>query len=302
MSEQEYFIRNPDSENARGPFTIDKLQSLVDAEQLDRKTLYYDDSVERWFPIGDNSDMCDLLFPQKTKLTLRKGMQRAEDAPPPPPPKEEPAAPGPKMPPIPTQEVEISAEVEEDDDDEDEPSRIDVQDILAAAEGDTDEMSRLRSAKKWRGRAAAISTTMMAVIMLVSAVTLLIDSWDMIYQLVLKGKDADWSKLLDAPIAILGLIDAFLALMLYLAVTEIYPLLRFRVMVGFGFFGYLAFSSYLAGNAIALYTIGGLGIFALGLYTATPTLSFPILVLCGLGSTGGLIVFGLTRYAPQWLQ
>ncbi len=45
---EEYYIRAPDSEDARGPFNMEKLSSLVEIDQVDKETLYYDDEKEEW--------------------------------------------------------------------------------------------------------------------------------------------------------------------------------------------------------------------------------------------------------------
>ncbi len=39
---QEFYIRSENDTDARGPFTQDQLSSLVEAQQVDGSTLYYD--------------------------------------------------------------------------------------------------------------------------------------------------------------------------------------------------------------------------------------------------------------------
>ncbi|HNX05230.1 MAG TPA: DUF4339 domain-containing protein, partial [Opitutales bacterium] len=80
MAEEEYFVRKPDSDNARGPFSIDKLLSLVEAGQIDRQTLVYEAESESWKPIGDNASLAAAIFPEKRKLTLRRRATEAAPA------------------------------------------------------------------------------------------------------------------------------------------------------------------------------------------------------------------------------
>ena len=68
---QEYYIRQPDSDEPRGPFTVDKLSSLAEADQVDRDTLYYAEEEEEWVSIRSNEDLLREVFPEKKKLSLK---------------------------------------------------------------------------------------------------------------------------------------------------------------------------------------------------------------------------------------
>lgn len=71
MSEEiEYYIRTADSEEARGPYTVDDLQSLAEAGQVDRETLIFDDSMEVWVEIGKHETLLAQIFPERKKLTF----------------------------------------------------------------------------------------------------------------------------------------------------------------------------------------------------------------------------------------
>ena len=59
----EFFIRYPNSEEAKGPYNIEQLQSLSEAKKVKPDTLYYDEDKEVWVAVGSNSDLNELLFP-----------------------------------------------------------------------------------------------------------------------------------------------------------------------------------------------------------------------------------------------
>lgn len=71
MATQEFYIRNESETEARGPFTIDQLASLIDSGQLTPATLYYEAATEQWTRIEANADLKATLFPEKKKLTVR---------------------------------------------------------------------------------------------------------------------------------------------------------------------------------------------------------------------------------------
>lgn len=317
MAEQEYFVRSPDGENARGPFSIEKLQSLVEAGQVDRNSLHFDDATDSWKPVGENPVLVAALFPEKKKLTLR----RRGEAPPAPAPApathdakpsaaaapsaseapakdaapavpaegSKPAAPAP----VP---VEVPAAPAEDP--EKGRPRLSVEDILAAAEGNTEEMEELRIEKMWRERAVALSLPMLALLMLASAAASLFMHMEAIVDLALSGFATGWLELLEEPLAVVGIVDLFFAMLLALAVTRLYPLLRLRLMLGLGYFGWMAYAAFAAGNGASLYELAGLAAFSLGVYLSTLTLSFSFMLFCGIVAAAGLGLVSVVRYFP----
>lgn len=68
---QEFYIRNEKDTEARGPFTIEQLTSLIDSGQLTIATLYYDATTEQWATIDSSAELKAALFPEKKKLTVR---------------------------------------------------------------------------------------------------------------------------------------------------------------------------------------------------------------------------------------
>jgi len=307
MSEQEYYVRQPDSENARGPFSMDKLQSLAEAGQVDRESLYYDDEAQDWRPVGDNAALCESLFPEKKKLTLRKREDPTPDLPgketapkaTPPVTGSTPDAKASKNPtpskPVPPPPLDKANEKDS------ERSGLNVEDILSAAEGNTDEMEFLRIQRKWRDRAVALSLPMMALLMLLSAASLLGFFWKDISALYAAESKADMMVLLEQPLLVLGLVDLFFAILLALAVTKVYPLLRLRLMLGLGFMGYLAYATWAAGATTGLLELLALFLFSTGIYVCTLTLSFPLMLISGLCAFAGIAAYGLMRLFPNLL-
>ncbi|MEO7599019.1 MAG: GYF domain-containing protein [Opitutus sp.] len=71
MATQEFYIRNETDTEARGPFTIEQLMSLIDSSQVTPTTLYYDPTSEQWTAIQEDAVLKDSLFPDKKKLVMR---------------------------------------------------------------------------------------------------------------------------------------------------------------------------------------------------------------------------------------
>jgi len=68
---EEYYIRKEGDEDSRGPFTLDQLLSLVEAEQVDRDTFYYEATTEKWIQISTDEELVAALFPEKRKLKVK---------------------------------------------------------------------------------------------------------------------------------------------------------------------------------------------------------------------------------------
>jgi len=59
--QHEYYIRQPDDTEARGPFTLAQLSSLAGAGELDSRTLYFDAGGEQWLPVAGSAELGILL-------------------------------------------------------------------------------------------------------------------------------------------------------------------------------------------------------------------------------------------------
>lgn len=257
MADQ-YYIRQPDSEDARGPFEIDKLISLVEADQVSRETLYYNEDKEEWIAIEDDPEILALVFPEKQKLGLRA--KTKEDM---------------KL---------LNA-------DEDEIPEVSVDEMLAAAEGDTDETRHVKEKVRQREKAAELSIPAIGFIMLISAFNNIFPYIDVITQII---DDEDYMLLIQKPMLIVGLLDAFFAIVLFLKVSEIFPMLRFRAMLGLGYFGFLHWAQWFNGDQNAFYLMITAMAGSLAIFICTLTLNLYLMILfafCGLAGMGGYAYF-----------
>ncbi len=72
MVPQEFYIRSETETEARGPFSLDQVASLADAGQVTAETLYYDATTEEWVAVGANAEVKAAVFPEKKKLTIKR--------------------------------------------------------------------------------------------------------------------------------------------------------------------------------------------------------------------------------------
>ena len=117
----EYYIRTPAHDESRGQFDLAKLQTLVEADPLNKNTLYYDETKSEGIPVGLKGELNEARFPEKKNLNLKA---RSEP---------------------------IAAL----DDDPAEESAFGVEEILAAADGDTEETPHLKGKQKSFERATS---------------------------------------------------------------------------------------------------------------------------------------------------
>lgn len=343
MPDQEYYVRKPDSENARGPFNLDKLKSLAEAGQVDRESLYYDAATENWNKVGDNPELCAQLFPEKVKLTLKKklpnnaaqpeaeipeakrpahsiSLKKRTDAQPKPDPAAtpapEPAAAKPVVQSAQTAPESAPAEkapAAEEPPQKSEPAKeapilqppsarsgLSVNDLLSAAEGQTDEMEELREAKKWRDRAISMAMPLMAILMLLSGAALLFPWRDEIVKVITEGEN--WMSLVEQPRIILGAVDILLSMLLGLAVASVYLVLRLRLAVGLGYLGYLAFAEHEAGSPAAIIEILALALFSTGVFICSVTTRYALMLLCALASLASILALGAIWNMPGILE
>jgi hypothetical protein len=71
MANQEIYVRGVNDAEARGPFTIEQLSSLVEAGQVTPETYYYDATTEQWLLISANQEMKSILWPEKKKIGFK---------------------------------------------------------------------------------------------------------------------------------------------------------------------------------------------------------------------------------------
>ncbi len=248
MATQEFYIRTASETEAHGPFTQEQLVSLAEAGKVDAQTLYYEANTEQWVSIGSNLELKNLIFPEKRRLTVKAKdriatLNEGPDTNPP----------------------------------------IMVTDMLAAAEGRTSETSDKRDYLVVAERAAKIGRYATIVMLVISAISLLLPSIDLIAAF-------DLPKLAYIPFVYIGIFDVLLTLMLLLGVVTIYPLIRFRAMLAVGFLGLIFWCQ---GQIVPLFAVTAGSI---GIYLTTVFVSY-----VGLGLSVGLGLAGMLGFAYYML-
>lgn len=245
----DYYIRTPENDESRGPFDVSKLATLVEAGQVTENTLFYDEDKEEWIPIALSEELKAKIFPEKKSLKLR---------------------------------MEESNEGEAFSEDLEGEGNINIQDMLKAAEGDTEETRHLRQRQKSFEKAVALASVTLGLMMILSAVAFLVPHHGAIQSAV---NEQAYTGLLNYPFLLVGIFDLLMAILLLLSVTDIYPLVRGRSMLGLGFGVYVGWA---LGDPLLMlaFGLGGAGIF---LATITQRLSVMLLaIIMGIGGNGAL--------------
>lgn len=173
------------------------------------------------------------------------------------------------------QKIEIkTVNVEHEDD---EPIR--VEEMLAAAEGKTKETAGKGDPKIAFELVAGWGRRTLTLIMGVSMCSMLLTHIEPIYAL-------DWKTILATPTILLGAFDLFLVIMLLLGATSVYPLVRFRALLGLGFLGLM---HYLAGETQFYVPLLATSV---GMYFTTAAVNWLVLI-----AAGGLGLVGAGFYA-----
>jgi len=156
---------------------------------------------------------------------------------------------------------------------------ISVDDMLAAAEGLTADTKGKQALAIDQGRCARIGLWAALLALVVSAAGLCLPSIDELSAL-------DFGTILSRqPLALLGLLDLGLALMLALQAISVYPFIRFRAMLGLGLIGFMLWAQGMIGPIVPL--LAG----SVGLYFCTICISYLGVGLAALGALGGMAGF-----------
>jgi hypothetical protein len=244
----DYYIRTPEQDESRGPFDISKLQTLAEAGQINPNTLYYDEEKEEWIPLALNDTLRAQVFPEREKLALKIQKERVADP---------------------------------------EQSGINVESMLIAAEGDTEEKRKLTRQKKSFERAAGISAAGLGVMLILSALFMILPLISVIEGAISEG---NFAGVFNYPTLLIGLFDLILGLLLILSVTEVFPLARGRAMLTLGFGIYVGWA---LGDPLLMGLTAAAGI---GIFLATISQSMATMLLAfilGLGGNGTLAYLAL---------
>jgi hypothetical protein len=145
MANQEIYVRGASDTEARGPFTMEQLVSLVEAGQVSTETYFYDSVTEQWLLISSSPQMKALLWPEKRKMGFKQ------------------------------KEFKV---VNEDKPNSEAP--ITVQQFLAAAEGKTEDTKDKQDKSVMMMNASIWGTRSAAIICLLSAAALILPGIDAI--------------------------------------------------------------------------------------------------------------------------
>jgi hypothetical protein len=151
---------------------------------------------------------------------------------------------------------------------------ITVEDMLAGAEGRTADTKDKIDPAIMQGHAARIGMWSAVLALVLAAAGEMLPAADSIAA-------GDLAKILAQPLAFLGALDLFLAVMLGLGVVTLYPFVRFRAALGLGLYGFIFFVQ--GANVPILALAAG----SFGLYFATIWVDLmPIIVVSALAVVG----------------
>lgn len=239
MATQEIYIRNATETEARGPFTAQQIADLAEAGQITGETLVYDAATEQWVALNTNAELMGVAFPEKKKLVLK------------------------------AKEIKTLNKPDEN------AKAITVNDMLAAAEGRTDDTKGKADPEIDMMKAAKIGMYGALVTLVASAAAEILPSTEALTAL-------DAAKILAHPFVILGAFDVFLAVMLGLGAVSLYPVVRFRAALGLGVMG---FTFYAQGLSVPLLELtAGMA----GLYLCTVMVSVVPAVVAAAAGVGGM--------------
>lgn len=206
----EYYIRTPDRDESRGPFTPSQLLTLAEADQITENTLYYDEPKEEWIPIGLNPALKEEVFPEREKLQLK--INKAEEAEEDSKKKKAPAK---------------------------EKAKNTVANMLAAAKQETKSARSQRKREKSFEFSTYLTNNGLSLVMLLSAATLIAPHFATIKEI---ASDKEFQLIFSYPLILLGIFDFIFAIFVYFGARELHSMLRGRMMLTLGFGAYVGWA------------------------------------------------------------
>jgi hypothetical protein len=206
-----------------------------------------DETKSDWFVVGESEELKAFLFPQRQKIGLKKSGEKE------------------------------SFQQLNNPEDEGKPG-VTVEQMLAAAEGNTMDTKHLKDIQKKIDKAASLSMPVLAVMMVLSGLANTLPRYSVIMDLF----SGNYVSLLHQPFALVGVFDFLLALGLFLNVFSLFPLVRFRAMLGLGFFLFTYWSLGDQAGMMASVCAG------LGLFICTITLNLQVMIFFALVGVGGM--------------
>ena len=243
MATQEIYIRNASETEARGPFSIQQVADLAEAGQVTVETLVYDAENEQWLAINAKPELMGQIFPEKKKLTLKEKEFSALNKP------------------------------------QENAKEISVNDMLAAAEGRTDDTRGKENPEISMARAARIGMYGAILGCLLAAAGEILPGMEVLTKF-------STANLIAHPLVVLGGVDVVLAVLLVLGMVSLYPLVRFRAALGLGIAGFMLYAQ---GDMTPL---GELAIGCAGLYLCTVMVKVVPAIISAAAAVGGFGLLG----------
>lgn len=300
---REYYIRREGDEDASGPFDIDQISSLIEANKLDANAYFYDIESESWLTISSNEELMETLFPKKRKLTLRtqeseeekkrlaeeeaakaaaakaeakteeQAESEAEGADTEPDDAEAAKATEAAAPEKPAEEPKKGKKKKGEPSDE--RQKLEVTKMLALAEGRADDPSG-KSPREKQAAVAFFGLRFLTLFFIASILAMGYIEKDLVMT-------ADAIAMAKSPYIVIAVIDLVITLTLLLQVTEVYPLLRFRAAVGAGLLTMLFYSS---GDTLLLFS----NLLLMGaIYFSSAIIKIRFLIACGITGVLGIL-------------
>jgi len=241
MATQELYIRNETETEARGPFNVEQVSSLVEAGQVTTETLVYDPQTEQWVALSANPELMAAIFPEKRKLVLK------------------------------AKEIKSLNRTDEN------AKAITVGDMLAAAEGRTEDTQGKSDPEIDMMRAAKIGMIGALISLIIAGAGELLPATEALM-------DMDAAKLIAQPLVVFGVLDIALAVLLGLGMSSIYPLVRFRAALGLGMMGFMFYSQ---GLTLPLLAVAAGSV---GLYLCTVFVTMIPVVVAAAAGVGGMAI------------
>ena len=238
MAMQEIYIRNASDTEARGPYNTEQFTSLAETGGVTPETLIYDAPSEQWVALSTQAELMAIAFPEKKKLLLK------------------------------AKEIKTLNKPDEH------AKAITVDDMLAAAEGRTDDTADKKDPEIAMARAARIGMWAAIVTFIAAAAGEILPGTDAIMSM-------DPAKIMAHPLVVLGGIDLVFAVLLGLGMSSLYPLVRFRAALGFGLLGFMFYAQ---GEHLPFIEVA---VGSAGLYLCTIFVSLlPVLIAAASGILG----------------
>ncbi|MGF1449922.1 MAG: hypothetical protein ACFB20_10955 [Opitutales bacterium] len=252
---KEYHIRGPESTRSHGPYTVEDLRAMGEQGQVEDDTLYWNTQKEAWVALLDDSPLFSQVFPGRSKLHLSD--PNAEEKP-----------------------------LLNRDDEEGE--ELTVNDMLATANAETDETRHLARRERNRQLSVKIVPWGLGAGMGLSGAALVASQWELFREVI---ETKEYSLLASEPFLFVGVLDLIVGLLCALGVCALYPVLRLRLALGIGYFGYIFWSWQMPWAA------GGVTLASLGLFAMTLSANLWMTILSVTLAVGGMAVF-LVKNAP----